>query len=259
MLHLTKSILKGGPRIVWAYFTWMLRYGGKHKEKYPLDKRYGKVRKIAQKTCKSLKCIMHVEGLEDVPEGAVAFFPNHDSFFDPAVILSLLERNTAFVSKIEIRKIVAVKQCIATIEGEYLDRDDLKQQLKVMMKIEKSLKSGDKSWVIFPEGKRNKDPMAQCLPFHHGTFRPAVKAKVPIVPVAIKSTNRILQTHPQYKHYPCYIKFLKPIMPEEYENMTTEEIAKMVENRINKCISFDLRIKDHQEMLKEKNYRYNYI
>ena len=259
MLHWTRTILKGGPRLVWAYFAWMRRYGGKHKEKYPLDKRYGKVRKIATKTCKALNSKFYVEGLEGVPDGAVAFFPNHVSVFDPAILISIIERNTAFVSKIELQNVIAVKQCISAIEGEYLDRKDIKQSLKVMMKVEKSLKENNKSWLIFPEGTRRKDEMTNCLPFHHGTFRPAVKAGVPIIPVAIFGSNRALNIKPQYHSYPTFVKFLKPIMPEEYKNMSTEEIAKYVQDEIDRCISFELRKKDHALMLKEKNYRFNYI
>lgn len=260
MLHWTKAILKGGHRILFGYFFWMRRYGNpKNKDKIPLEKRYAKVRKIAYKTCKALQGEFHVEGLENLPEGALAFFPNHDSAFDPVIILSILERNTTFVSKIEIAKIPAVKECINAIEGDFIDRKDLKQSLKVMMRIEKSLKEGNKSWVIFPEGTRNKDNMANCLPFHHGTFRPAFKSETPIVPVAIFGTNSILLTKPQYKKYHCFIKFLPPIYPEQYKDMTTEEIAVMVQERIDKVISFDLRRKSHAIMLKEKNYRFNYL
>ena len=71
---------------------------------------------------------------------------------------------------------------------------------------------------------------------HHGSFRPAVKAKVPIVPVASFGSNILLKEKPIYKTYPIIFSFLKPIYPEDYEGMKTEEIAKMVQS----CIQIEI-------------------
>ena len=83
---------------------------------------------------------------------------------------------------------------IKGIDGQYIDRNDLKQSLRVMMNVEADLKNKrDKNWIIYPEGTRNRDVMHNLKMFHHGTFRPAVKAGVPIVPVATYGTFRVLQ------------------------------------------------------------------
>ena len=96
--------------------------------------------------------------------------------------------------------------------------------------------------------------------FHHGTFRPAVKSGVPIVPVAIYGSFRVLKRSPQFKKYPVFIKFLEPIYPEQYKAMTTQEIAVLTQERIEKVVSFELRKLDHLEMSKcDKRYRFNEI
>ena len=43
--------------------------------------------------------------------------------------------------------------------------------------------------------------------------------------------------------------------------MTTEEVAKLVRSRIQKELTFNLRSKDHEEMIKlnDKKYRYNEV
>ena len=118
----------------------------------------------------------------------------------------------------------------------------------------------DKNWIIYPEGTRNRDVMHPLKMFHHGTFRPAVKAGAPIVPVATYGTFRVLKRKPTYKKYPVYIKFLDPIYPEEYKDMSTIEIANLCQARIQRVVSFELRQKDHLEMAKNaKNYRFNKI
>ena len=44
--------------------------------------------------------------------------------------------------------------------------------------------------VIFPEGTRAKGPDYELGEFHHGSFKLATKAKVPIVPVTINGTYK---------------------------------------------------------------------
>ena len=56
------------------------------------------------------------------------------------------------------------------------------------------------------------------------------------------------------------MKFLKPIYPEEYENLSTEEVAKIIQSRIQKELTFSIREIDHDEMMKynKKKYRFNW-
>ena len=87
-----------------------------------------------------------------------------------------------------------------------------------------------------------------------------MKAGVPLVPVAIYGTFRVLRTHPDHKYYSLQISYLKPIMPEVYAAMTTQEVAIMVRKMIQREIMYHLRPMDHDYMYKKnKNYRFNAI
>ncbi len=244
MSHLSRGIFKTLPIAIWDYFAWMIKYSSKKRQKYAIDKRYRRLQKLIKKVSDNFEITYHIEGKENLPDGPLAFFPNHSAGFDPIAFIYNLDKPTAFVAKKEIKKWPAVNRCVKVIDGEFMDRDDLKQSLKVMMRVEKSLKQGNMNWIIFPEGTRNKDPLTNLRDFHHGSFRPAVKAGVPIVPVAIYGTYRILSN--KYKKYPVYIKFLKPLMPEDYQNMSTQEIAQYAHDEVQKALSFDLLIKDHK-------------
>ena len=257
MGHVVASFARALPKVIWDYFSWMIRYGGKHRDKYPLEKRYNALRKTVLHIDKQFHIVMHVEGKENIPDEVSAYFPNHISGFDPVMILSILEKPSAFLAKKETKKIIAVPKCINAIDGLYIDREDLKQSLRIMMEIQKDLQAKNKNWVIFPEGTRRKDPMRTIREFHHGTFRSAVKAGVPIVPVAIFGTNNLLKNHPHYKKYHVFVKFLKPIYPDEYKNMTTQEIAKRVQEIVDRTYTYDLAPKQHQAMLNEKEYVFN--
>ncbi|MCR5505532.1 MAG: 1-acyl-sn-glycerol-3-phosphate acyltransferase [Bacilli bacterium] len=258
MFHWTKTAIKMVPRIVVNYFAWMIKYSRGRGQKYPFSMRYNKLRKLLVRLTDAFDADITIEGKENIPEGAAALFPNHLSGFDPLLLITTLDTPTSFVAKKEIRKWIIVNRCFDAIDGVYIDREDLKQSLRTMMKVEKDLiEKRDKKWIIFPEGTRNKDTMNNLREFHHGSFRAAVKAKVPIVPIAMCGQQRIFKFVPQYKKYPVHIKYLKPLMPEEYEHMTTQEVAQYVQNEVDKALNYDLRLRNHKAMVKYKNYRFN--
>ena len=259
MNHYAKPVLTVGYKIIADYFLWMRKFA-KHPDKYPMSYRYQKVRKLLLALSKSFNVKYHVEGLENIPEETCCFVSNHLSAYDPLSLICVMDKPCTFVSKIELADKPFVGKIIRGIDGLYIDRKDLKQSLRVMMKVEDDLKNKkDKNWIIYPEGTRNKDTQCNLKMFHHGTFRPAVKANCPIVPVATYGTFRVLKGKPNFKKYPVFIKFLKPIYPSDYANMSTLEIANYASALIEKEVDFDLRMKDHKEMKKigSKHYRFN--
>lgn len=259
MWHMILVALKVIPIAIWDYFVWGLRYSGKKRDKYPLEKRYKKARKLIRYAVKSLKYDLVVEGKENIPSEKACFFGNHLSALDPIAFFEIFDEPIAFVGKIEVKKIPIVGTVFSATDSLFLDRSNLKQQLKVMLTVQDSLTNRKDNWFIFAEGTRNKDQMAKLLTFQHGAFRSAMKAGVPIVPFAQFGTHRIMSMKHSFKKYPTHIKFLKPIYPDEYQNMTTEEVAKIVQSRVQQALSFDLRKKNHAAMceLHNKKYRFN--
>ena len=260
MWHIIKAALLMLPRILISYFAWMLSYSKKNSN-IPVEKRYKKVRKIITKATHALKYDTLVEGKENIPDEVCCFISNHMGAADPLIYFDAIEKPITFVAKKEIEKLPFVGRVFRSDLGQFLDRKDPKQSLRVMMKVQDSLARKEISWVIFPEGTRNKDQMGLLLDFHHGTFRPAMKSKAPIVPTAVFGSFRTLYKHHNYKKYPTYIKFLKPIYPEEYEGLNTEQVAKMVQSRIQAEISFVTRKIDQKRMLElnDKHYRFNRV
>ncbi len=260
MWHILRAVLLSSIRIIWGYFSWMISYSRKNC-KTPVEKRYKKARKLILKVNRNLKLDVLVEGKENIPEETCCFYSNHMGAADPLLYFAALDKPTTFVAKKEIESLPFVGRVFKSINGQFLDRADLKQSLRVMMKVQESLAKKEINWVIFPEGTRNKDHMGNLLPFHHGTFRAAMKAKVPLVPTVVFGSFRILHTKHNFKRYPTYIKFLKPIYPSEYEGKTTEEIAKIVESRVQAEVDFSARKIDHSRMIElhDSYYRFNKI
>lgn len=239
--------------ILWAYITWIKPYA-RHKEKHDKVKTYQKARKLILKVNKALILDYHVEGLENlIPGENYLFVANHQSAFDPLAFLTILKDfPTTFVAKKEVEKLPIVPSFLKDIGGLTMDRDDLKQSLRVMMKVEDELRNKTRSWLIFPEGTRNKENHDELLAFHHGTFRPAVKANVAIVPIAIYGTFRAVKFKLHLKRYPIFIKINKPFTPSEYKDLTTNEIAERMQKAVQDSITDSLIAKD-----KEYNERVN--
>ena len=97
----------------------------------------------------------------------------------------------------------------------FIDRDDIKQGLKVILAAIDQVKNGI-SVCVFPEGTRckNKDDLTDVLPFKEGTFKIATKSKCKIVPMAIVGTNEIFEDQfPWVKKRHVTIKYGTPIDP----------------------------------------------
>ena len=73
-----------------------------------------------------------------------------------------------------------------------IDRDDIKQSMKVILQVTKEVMQG-RNFLIFAEGTRSKDGN-QLLEFKGGSFKAAMKAKCPIVPVALIDSYKSFDT-----------------------------------------------------------------
>jgi 1-acyl-sn-glycerol-3-phosphate acyltransferase len=259
MYRWIKASILSGPKLI-CDLTKISHYA-KHKNKYSKNKRYKIVKNLVSFVSKKLNVDLFVEGIENIDKTTSQFLvSNHLSSFDPLGCLCVIDENTSFVSKIELKGAFVLGSIINCLDGLFLDRENLKQSLKVMMKVQKELSDNEGNWIIYPEGTRNKDELAVIKDFHSGTFRSAVKANVSIVPIAIYGSQRVLKVN-KFKRVPVFISILKPISPNEYKDLTTEEIAKLCKDNIQRELTFNLRKKDHEYMLKhnKKHYKFNQI
>ena len=86
--------------------------------------------------------------------------------------------------------------------------------------------------------------------FKGGSFKCAQKAKAPIVPVAIINSWKAFEGK-GLNPVETQVHFLPPLYYEEYENMSTNEIAATVQNRIQQEILAHLSGKDLEDLQKQ--------
>ena len=146
MLKYLRLVFTAGLRILWDWLFYILRYA-KHPERYPLEKRYAKVHKLIVYVVDCYRVDFKVKGLEHLRRLEASDKPylmcaNHESNMDPIVMLYFCEKPISFVAKKETEKFPFVGKIIKSIDGLFMDRDDLRQSLRVMIELGKRLENG---------------------------------------------------------------------------------------------------------------------
>ncbi len=206
----------------------------KHTDEYSEEEKYGHIRYILGMAVDSGNIDLQVYGRENIPkENGFMMYANHQGMFDSLAICAPCEQPLAVVLKKELANIPFLKQIIACTNSFAMDREDVRQSLKVIMAVTEEVKKG-RNYLIFPEGTRSRNGN-EMLEFHSGSFKCAIKAKCPIVPIALLGCYRVLDEK-GCKPVKVQVHYLAPITYEEYKEMNSTELAKMVHDRIEETI-----------------------
>lgn len=211
-----------------------LCYYASHIDKYTDEYINKFLKKIVKSANKGGNVEIISSGAENIPEeNGFIFYPNHQGMYDMLAIIDACDKPVSAVAKIEVSKVQGLKQVMACLKGYYMDRDDVRQSMKVIMDVTKEVKEG-RNYIIFAEGTRSKKGN-QLLDFKGGSFKAATKAKCPIIPVAMIDSFKPFDTG-TIDPVKVQVHFLEPLLYEEYKDMNTNEIAKEVKSRIEEAI-----------------------
>jgi len=129
-----------------------------------------------------------IRGKENVPlKGGVILASNHLSYFDPIVLGLLTPRKINFMAKEELFENFLFRLSITKLGAFPVKRERVDKT--VYQKALDLLKKGE-LLVLFPEGTRSWKGKLGRL--QQGTARIALRANVPLVPVIIRGTEKVL-------------------------------------------------------------------
>ena len=211
-----------------------LRHYAKHTEKYPEEEKWQHIRRIMTQVVNTGNVDLKVYGTENLPEeNGFMLYGNHQGMFDVVAIAASCEKPLGAVYKKELKKVPLLTEIYRCTNSFAMDREDVRQSLTVIQAVTKEVQKG-RNYVIFPEGTRSKKGN-EMNEFHGGSFRCALKAKCPIVPMAFIDCFKVLD---QKGSAPVTVQlhYLPPISYEEYKDMKTVELAELVKSRIQKAI-----------------------
>ena len=189
--------------------------------------------KLSLKIC---RVEVRVRGMENISsDGAYIFVTNHASMFDIPAIMSVLPRVRILFKK-ELSYVPIWGWALKWGHHIMVDRAKGSEAMKSLDRAAAAIKTGG-SVILFAEGTRSRDGKLQ--PFKRGAFTLAAKSGVPIVPIAINGSFKILpKSSLDIRPSPIELVMEKPI---DTLNITTreEEIALM--NRVRAIIERDYR------------------
>lgn len=169
-------------------------------------------------------------GAENIPTEAVLIVSNHEGFFDPVSTVDIFASPVALIGKIELKKIPTLSYWITKFGSEFIDRDNMKQSIRVIINASKTLKNGT-NVLIYPEGTRN----TQDEEFKAGSFKIAQNAKAGILPMTVRNTSDIFENNNflQLKKSKPVITIHPVIKYEDYKDKDLITVASDVQKIVN--------------------------
>lgn len=158
---------------------------------------------------------VRVEGRERVTPGrSYIFVSNHLSMVDILAVFAT-RFNFLWISKIENFYAPFLGWNMVLNGYVPLKRGYLPSILRMVRTCQRKVRAGH-SLFLFPEGTRSPD--GQMQKFHRGAFYLATKNRIPVVPLVIEGTDRILPKHSfRINPGPVRVRVLDPVDPAEVD------------------------------------------
>jgi 1-acyl-sn-glycerol-3-phosphate acyltransferase len=132
---------------------------------------------------------VRVLGGAHLPSGPCVVVANHASYLDGVVLKAALPARFSFVIKKEVSRVPLAGLVLRRIGSEFVDRFNRHAGGMDARRLFKAAETGQ-ALAFFPEGTFLEQP--GLGKFHTGAFAIAARAELPIVPIAIRGTRRIL-------------------------------------------------------------------
>jgi len=173
---------------------------------------------------------VRVVGTERIPADSCLFVANHTSTADAPAVVGAIPRRIAILLKKSLFRYPIVGQAFHL--AGFIPVDRSKKDLAIAS-LEKAIEAmrGGQSFLIYPEGTRSPDGRLQ--EFKKGAVVMAIKAGVPIVPIACSGAHRVmrkrsLEIHPGE----ILVEFLPAIDASQYTFEEREELNTRVHNAL---------------------------
>lgn len=176
-----------------------------------------------------------VVGREHLRAGEpVIYMSNHASNFDILALFAGLPGQFRWLAKDELFRIPLFGLAMRRAGYIPLDRSDRKKAVHSMAEAAKRIRAGA-SVVIFPEGTRSVDGTLQ--PLKKGGFLIALKAAVPVQPVAISGSFAVMPKSGCRIHGgQIEVRILPAIATAELSAADTEKLLATVRERIGTAL-----------------------
>ncbi|HHX61524.1 MAG TPA: 1-acyl-sn-glycerol-3-phosphate acyltransferase [Epulopiscium sp.] len=177
---------------------------------------------------------LEVQGQENLlNRGTSVYMGTHKSYLDVVIMIALIDEPLTFIGKAEVDKLPFIRTWFHAIGGLSLEREDIRQSFKVIIEAIEELKEGH-SVAIFPEGTRAKG--REMGAFKAGSFKLATKANVPIIPIVMQDTFKLLEEKKRLRPATIHVKIGDAIDVPFLSKEKKQTIAKDTENHMKRLL-----------------------
>ena len=150
-----------------------------------------KARKWSRAVLRLAGVSVRVEGAANLAsDGAFIIIANHESWFDVWALVGCLPIDARFAAKKELERVPLFGRAWRACGHISIDRADHASAIESMTKAGQRIKDEDLHIVFFAEGTRCSD--GALHPFKKGPFVIAIQGGIPIVPVGLVGSRRIM-------------------------------------------------------------------
>src|SRR6266702_8062485 len=152
---------------------------------------------------------VRVAGTERIPHGTCLFVANHTSSADAPAVVGAIPRRIVILLKKSLFNYPIVGQAFHLAHFIPVERSKRDSAIESVEKAIEAMRAGQ-SFLIYPEGTRSPDGRLQ--EFKKGAVVMAIKAGVPIVPMACSGAHRVMEKRSLVIHPgEIVVEFLEPI------------------------------------------------
>ncbi|QLY40236.1 1-acyl-sn-glycerol-3-phosphate acyltransferase [Hujiaoplasma nucleasis] len=172
------------------------------------------------------------KGQDNIPKDVpLVVYANHKSYSDAFPILQVFNRPITFSPKLSISRLPFISLYLRSYRAFFIDRKNIRHTAKSLTFAIDTIKSG-MALIVFPEGSVKYREDETVSKMKAGSFKLALKSQANILPIRIDGLDRVRDNFP-FKRTKRKVTILKAIPYEDYKDMSTIEIAKVVMDHIN--------------------------
>jgi 1-acyl-sn-glycerol-3-phosphate acyltransferase len=174
---------------------------------------------------------VRVKGIERIPKSVCLFAANHTSAADAPAVVSAIPRRIAVLLKESLFRWPIVGQAFRAAHFIPVNRAARDSAIASVEKATEAMKAGQ-SFLIYPEGTRSPDGRLQ--EFKKGAVVLAIKAGVPIVPMACSGAHRIMEKRSLViRPGEIVVEFLEPIDASQF----SLEVRDMLNEKVHDAMA----------------------
>ena len=164
---------------------------------------------------------LNVSGMERLPAQPCVVVANHASYLDGIILTAVLPARFTFVIKKEMTRVPVVNYFLSRLGSVFVDRSNHHRAATDARRI-LNLAASKKSIAFFPEGTFTAEPGLRR--FRNGAFTVAQRGDLPVVPVIIHGSRKML---PAKRRLPVRSRIevlIKPPVDSDPDQISSDEL-----------------------------------